>query len=215
MAWKTRSFPNRKACLPMRRDVWIATACLSGVVACIFHLWPEHGKETDPPTSSPPNVARPKRQRDAFWQEARIRESSRYREPSALASPVVTAASADHQTRIEELLSKGDPNGVTVELVDWFSTDPASARDWLATKDSLGFCQPALKMVAVSFASRGDCDLALEWTELLDSPAVRDEAVARIYSTGYTIGRFSSEDLAAAPLTEESRRAILNGSAND
>jgi len=197
----------------MRRDVRIAAVCLCGAAASVVLVWPEHVKA--PLTNSLSRGSRPKREREAFWQEARIPEPGHFREPSALASPVTTTASTDHQKRIDELLRKNDSSGVTVELVDWFSTDPTAARDWLATKESLGFCQPALKMVAVSFASRGDCDLALEWAELLESPAERDEAVARIYSTGFTTGRFSSEDLASAPLTDESRRAILDGPAND
>lgn len=193
----------------------MAAACVGAVAACVCRLWPEpHARTTSSPVPSP-SLTRAPRQRDAFWQEARVPEPGRFREPTAIAPTTDSSKPTDHQARTEELLAKGDSNRLTVELVDWFSTDPAGARDWLAGKESLGFCQPALKMVAVSFATRGDCDLALEWTELLESPAERDEAVARIYSTGFTTGRFSSEDLAAAPLSDESRRAILDGKAND
>ncbi|MFD0892571.1 hypothetical protein KBB96_14195 [Luteolibacter ambystomatis] len=199
----------------MRRETGIAAVCACGAAVCLLWPWLEQGRGISPSPVTAASPARPKRERENFWQDARIPEPGHFREPSALASTAGAATGIDHRTRIGELLEKGDSNGVTIELVDWFSTDPAGARDWLETRESLGFCQPALKMVAVSFATRGDCDLALEWTELLESPAERDDAVARIYSTGFVSGRFSSEDLAAAPLTDEHRRAILEGKAND
>lgn len=199
----------------MRRELKIAALC--GLVLCGFLLWPRisTSAQATSPTLKLRSAPRPKQPDDDFWREARVPETDRFREPSCAAPTTVALQQADPEKQIEELLAKGDSNGVTVALVDWFSTHPKDARDWLETKESLGFCQPALRMVAVSFATRGDCDLALEWTALLESPAQRDEAVARIYSTGFVSGRFSSEDLAAAPLADETRRAILEGKAND
>jgi len=117
--------------------------------------------------------------------------------------------------QIEALQQASDLDGVNLLLPRWFQTDPEAVRYWLIQQDDLTPFQPALAAIACHLSTSGSSALALEWADLLDNPALREDTLCTILALGRRQGDFNNDALFATGLPAHRLEAILSGAEGD
>ncbi len=122
---------------------------------------------------------------------------------------------ADRKANILRLLAAGEDLAAQAAISEWFSADPAAARDWLEMQPSLAGFQPAISQIAKDIAESGHPVQALEWADLLEKGPDRERTVFGIYATGRRYHWLSEEQIRAAPFPPKRIEDLLSGAADD
>lgn len=122
---------------------------------------------------------------------------------------------ADRKENILRLLAAGEFLLAQAAISEWFTADPAAAAAWLEAQPSFADFQPAISQIAKDMAESGYPEEALEWAELLEQGADRDQTIFRIYATGRRYHWLSDEQIRAAPFPPKQIADLLSGAADD